>query len=271
MKISIVTISYNQVIFLEQCIQSVINQDYPELEYIIVDPGSTDGSRDIIERYKESITKIILEPDEGPADGLNKGFSKATGEIFGFLNADDTLLPGALKTVSSYFRDEHNVDVVMGNGFIVDVNDNIIWPVLATKFTVKGYFYGYTNFLQQGTFFSKQAFFNVGGFNSKNRTCWDGELFLRMAESGCRFLLINENMANFRLYKDSITGSKRLQEMLNVDNERLFMECFGRNKRPIDRWYKIYFRILKWITSRKAIFLKLYYFLKKLSTKALIQ
>ena len=84
MKFSIVTISYNQAQFLEQAIRSVIEQDYPDVEYIVVDPGSTDGSREIIERYRDRIDRIIFEPDKGPADGLNKGFAQATGDVFGF-------------------------------------------------------------------------------------------------------------------------------------------------------------------------------------------
>ncbi len=78
MKVSVVTISYNQAEFLEQCIRSVIEQDYDDIEYIVVDPGSTDGSRDIIEKYHDYIDHIIFEPDCGPADGLNKGFAHAT-------------------------------------------------------------------------------------------------------------------------------------------------------------------------------------------------
>ena len=86
MKISVVTISYNQAGYLKQCIDSVLNQDYPDIEYIIVDPGSTDGSREIIESYGDRVIKIF-EPDTGPANGLNKGFHRATGDIFYFIKA----------------------------------------------------------------------------------------------------------------------------------------------------------------------------------------
>ena len=95
MRVSIVTISFNQAEFLERAIRSVIEQDYPDVEYIVVDPGSTDGSREIIEKYRSRISKVILEPDTGPANGLNKGFAAATGEIFGYINADDAFLPKA--------------------------------------------------------------------------------------------------------------------------------------------------------------------------------
>ena len=87
-KITIVTISFNQARFLDQAIKSVLEQDYPLVEYIVVDPGSTDGSREIIEGYRSSIDHIIFDRDEGPADGLNRGFSMAKGQIFGFRYSD---------------------------------------------------------------------------------------------------------------------------------------------------------------------------------------
>ena len=105
-RVSIVTISFNQAEFLERTIESVLAQDYPEIEYIVVDPGSTDGSREIIDRYRSRISKVILRPDRGAADGLNHGFAEATGEIFGFLNSDDLLLPGAASKAAGFF-DKH--------------------------------------------------------------------------------------------------------------------------------------------------------------------
>ncbi|HSN21662.1 MAG TPA: glycosyltransferase [Usitatibacter sp.] len=82
-RITMVTISFNQARYLEACIGSVLAQGYPDLEYIVVDAGSTDGSRDIVARYAGRLAAAILEPDAGPADGLNKGFARATGEVFG--------------------------------------------------------------------------------------------------------------------------------------------------------------------------------------------
>ena len=93
MRISIVTISFNQVEYLEETILSVLNQSHSDFEYIVVDPGSIDGSREIIERYRDKISKIIFERDIGAADGLNNGFKYATGDILCYLNSDDTFLP----------------------------------------------------------------------------------------------------------------------------------------------------------------------------------
>lgn len=88
-RVSIVTISFNQAQFVERAILSVLEQDYPHIEYIVVDPGSTDGSREIIDKYRDRIARIIFESDDGPADDLNKGFAKASGEIYGFLNSEN--------------------------------------------------------------------------------------------------------------------------------------------------------------------------------------
>ena len=99
MKISIVTISFNQAKYLQQCIDSILGQTHCDLEYIVVDPGSTDGSRALIESYGNKIIKVFA-PDKGPADGLNQGFKHATGQIYGFINSDDYLLPGALTSVT---------------------------------------------------------------------------------------------------------------------------------------------------------------------------
>ena len=116
MKISIVTISYNQKQYLKACIDSILTQAECELEYIVVDAGSTDGSRELIESYGDQVIKVF-ERDDGPADGLNKGFACATGEVYGFINSDDYLLPGALKRVTEFFLAHPNNAFMTGEGF----------------------------------------------------------------------------------------------------------------------------------------------------------
>src|SRR5688572_21687448 len=144
MKVSIVTISFNQVRFLEQAICSVLEQDYPNIEYIVVDPGSTDGSREIIEKYRSRLARVIFEPDLGPADGLNKGFSLASGDILGYINSDDYYLPAAVTKIVRYFQKHPDVDVVSGNAQITDANNHILRHTYSDKYSVLGDAYGYS-------------------------------------------------------------------------------------------------------------------------------
>jgi glycosyltransferase involved in cell wall biosynthesis len=232
MKISIVTISYNQKEFLRECIDSVLSQDYLDVEYIVVDPGSTDGSRELINSYADRIIRVF-ERDHGPADGLNRGFAVATGDVFGFINSDDTLLPGALSAVARKFA-RGNVDVVCGTGNIIDAHGATTRVIASSRMTPWLYVHGGVTVFQQGTFFSADAFRGVGGFNVENGTCWDGELLLDMALSGARFSTIPDRLATFRLHAGSISGSGRLVERYRNDCDRLFRKATGRDRRPLD-------------------------------------
>jgi glycosyltransferase involved in cell wall biosynthesis len=220
MRLSIVTISYNQARFLERAIRSVVEQDYPDIEYIVVDPGSTDGSRNIIERYRSLIAKVIYEPDRGPADGLNKGFACATGDIFGYINADDAYLPDAIREVVTTF-DNSNADVIYGDGYIIDEKDRCIRRFLSTSINVRRFALGGVDILQQSTFFTANAYRDVGSFNAENRTCWDGELLFAFAERGKKFLHVPRYWSVFRMYPSSISGSGRLNQQFHRDLGRI--------------------------------------------------
>ncbi len=248
-KISIVTISYNQARFLEKAISSVLGQDYKNIEYIIVDPGSTDGSRDIIEHYSDRIHKIIFEPDKGPADGLNKGFAQATGEVFGYINSDDILLPGALTKVAAYFSVHRGVDVLLGNGMQLDGNGAVTRKLFSTKWDLRRYAYGVCVVVQQGNFFNKTAFERAGCFNVENRTCWDGELLVDMSMSGARFLKVDDFLGGFRLYSESINGSGRLKTQFKMDHRRIFRNIMGRDFQWSDEILRFFYRSTKKLSS----------------------
>src|SRR5262245_32047801 len=119
-KISIITPSYNQAHFLETCITSVLSQEYSDLEYIIIDGGSTDGSVEIIKKYENQITFWVSEPDEGQSHAINKGFQRATGAIVAWLNSDDFYLPGALTAVAEAHRSAPHASFYFGDGWRVD-------------------------------------------------------------------------------------------------------------------------------------------------------
>jgi glycosyltransferase involved in cell wall biosynthesis len=246
MKISIVTISYNQSKYLKRCIDSIHDQKYKIVQHIIVDPGSSDGSREIIDRYDQKIEKIYI-PDESPAEGLNNGFKNANGEIFAFINADDSLLPGSLEFVSNYFENNPLIDVLFGSGYIINGQDLVLRKVSPTIFTPKFYIYGATTLFQQGVFFRKRAFDAVGLFNTKNKTCWDGEFFLKMSIMNLKFSYSNKLLANFRIHEESITGSRKNIIEYKNDQDRIFNDYMGREKTKWDIILIKLYRILKWI------------------------
>ncbi|MFQ5853820.1 MAG: glycosyltransferase family 2 protein, partial [Candidatus Binatia bacterium] len=125
--ISVVTPSYNQAGYLERTILSVLDQNYPELEYIIIDGGSTDGSVDIIKRYDKYLKYWVSEPDRGQSHAINKGFQRATGELLGWLNSDDYYMPAALDRVAEVALANPGAGAFVGIGQIVDSRDRVIY------------------------------------------------------------------------------------------------------------------------------------------------
>lgn len=242
MRFSIVTLSFNQRPYLQQALESVLRQGYPDLEYIVVDPGSTDGSRELIRSYGNRIAHAIFEKDSGAAEGLNKGFGMATGQIFGFLNADDILLPQALQQVASFFRTHAECDLAMGNGYLVDGEGNRLRHVKARGFTVWRYFYGGAHWLQQSTFFRRGLFLRSPRFNPGNHTCWDGELFVHMKLHGARVAYMDTDLANFRIHPTSNTGSGANRRQYREDCRRVFGEIQGRDWQAADELFRWFYR-----------------------------
>lgn len=242
MKISIVTLSFNQRAFLPQALDSVFQQGYADLDYIVVDPGSTDGSRDIIQNYASRLTHTVFEPDRGAADGLNKGFALARGDVFGFLNADDLLLPGSLERVAQFFGANSNCDLALGNGYIIDGSGKPIRHVSASGFTVQRYLHGGSRWLQQATFFRRETFLQSPGFNVQNRTSWDGELFISMLKRGASVGYIDADLGAFRLHSTSISGSNTNADKYREDWRRVFREIQGREWGRGDQFWNFVYK-----------------------------
>ena len=257
MKVSIVTISFNQGAFLERAILSVLEQDYPDLEYIVVDPGSTDDSRAIIERYRHRLTRVILDPDDGPADGLNHGLGAATGEIFGYLNADDRLLPGAIPRIAAEFGGDADVDVLYGHGYIEDLRRGERYRVMATA-PLEPWLLACSGvvLLQQATFFRIGPVRAAGGFNPANRTCWDIELIVDLVRAGRRFRKIDADLAVFTLHGASISGSGAQQQArYHEDWNRLSSALL---KRAPGRAERLLARGLRWARNPAALAARLW-------------
>lgn len=252
MRVSVVTISLNQAPFLERALLSVLEQDYPEIEYVVVDGGSTDGSLEILDRYRDRLSRLIVEPDEGPADALNKGFSHCTGDVCAYVNADDALLPGAVREAVARFVADPRADVVYGHGLIVDGAGCPIRRFHSTPFGRRRYAYGSAVVMQQSTFLLRSAFEAVGGFNTRNRTNWDGELLLDLALAGRRFVRADGYWSIFTLHPASISGSQALADEYAAARRRLFEKAMGRPPRRVDRSLAAGARVWKWVCHPKV-------------------
>lgn len=245
MRISVVTISYNQARFLRECIESVLSQNVPDIEYIIVDPGSTDGSREIIDSFGDRVTRVY-EKDTGPTDGLNNGFARASGDVFYFINSDDFVLPNSFEKIVRQFETDPAIDVVLAGGIRVNDRGSPECAFYPSKVSAKAYVNGAVTLFQQGMFFKASLFRSVGGFSNENRSCWDGELLLAFILRGAKFTRVMEKIAAFRIYPESITGSQRFSAWLEADRRRMYEIVYGNNNEPF-MFNNIYYRAMKFI------------------------
>jgi glycosyltransferase involved in cell wall biosynthesis len=201
-RISVVTPSYNQGEFIEETIRSVLDQGYPNLEYIIIDGGSKDESVDIIRRYEKHLAYWVSEKDKGAADAIAKGFARATGDIFAYLNSDDLYLPGSLETIADVMRDPA-IGVAFGNMYWMDAGGTTIGERRQTRFTRMGYLFGGSDLMQPATFWRKDLYFKCGGIDPSYRFTFDTDLFFRFALAGARFQRVNKFLASFRIHPQS--------------------------------------------------------------------
>lgn len=207
-KISIITPSYNQGQFLEETILSVLNQNYPNMEYIIIDGGSTDNSVDVIKKYGSRLSYWLSEKDRGQSNAINKGFHKCTGDILHWLNSDDVLLPGSLDLVAGFFEQHPDIDCVIGDLKVIDSNGQFLILKKAIPFDFKTALYTSCLVPQPSTLFTRRAWEKTGDLDVSLYYQMDFEYFLRMAKAGVKFGLLKKPLAKFRLHAESKTVSE---------------------------------------------------------------
>lgn len=218
--------------------QSVLSQDWPEVEYLVVDPGSTDNTQETIRGFRQKYPGRIVhitERDNGPADGLNKAFAMATGELFGYLNADDYYLKGCFAAAVQAAQYYPNAAAIYGDGYKADEEGRALKRVISTAFSARKFVYGGSLVLQQSTFYRADAFRAVGGFNIANATSWDAELLLEMSLRNMQLVHVPGLWSVFRIHAESITGSQRLADESRRTHARYFRMVTGREKRTLDR------------------------------------
>ncbi len=179
--ITIVTPSFNQSPYLEKTILSVLDQDYPKLEYIIVDGGSSDGSQEIIQKYQDRLFWWVSENDEGMYDALNKGFAKGSGDIMCWLNADDVLFPNALFTVAELFSVNKSIEWLTGVPVFMDKSGRILGTSSLRKWSRLSFAeYDYFFIQQEATFWKRSLWEKSGAYiDTKYRLAGDFELWAR--------------------------------------------------------------------------------------------
>jgi glycosyltransferase involved in cell wall biosynthesis len=216
--VSIVTPSYNQAHFLETTIRSVLDQDYPNIEYIIIDGGSTDGSRQIIERYSSRLAWWVSERDQGQTDAINKGFASARGEIIAWLNSDDTYQPHAIKDAVAYLQAHPEAGMVYGDANLIDEAGQVIGKFPARQTDYRRLKRGYVHIPQQASFFRAGLWRKVGPLDPSFYFAMDYDLWVRLARLA-PLQYTPRLWANFRLHaagKSTLADDRCWPEMLRV-------------------------------------------------------
>jgi glycosyltransferase involved in cell wall biosynthesis len=221
-KISIITPSLNQFEFIERTIESVLSQDYPNLEYIVMDGGSTDGTVEILKKYGKKIV-WRSEMDKGQGDAINKGLKLAKGEILAYLNSDDSYFPGALKSAAEFFIKNPQVMWVFGKCRIIDEKDKEIRASITAykNFWLRRYHYKtllVLNYISQpAVFWRRKAYREIGEFDSKEYWELDYDYWLRLGKKYSPGF-IDQNLANFRVHEKAKTsiGIKHFLEEVEV-------------------------------------------------------
>jgi len=236
--VSIITPSFNQGIFIEKTIKSVMRQDYPLIEHIIIDGGSSDNTIEILNKYNDHVT-WISEPDRGQADAVNKGVFIAKGEIIGWLNSDDTYNEGAIRNAAEYLSANPEIVMLYGDAFHIDDDGKIISDYPTEAFSLNRL--ADTCFIcQPSVFLKKDVFEEVGLLDIGLQTCIDYEYWIRLGlhYSSNKFAYLKgAYLANSRMYKENKTSMMRrkvYQEAMKIQKK-----YFGRISKM---WIKGYIK-----------------------------
>jgi glycosyltransferase involved in cell wall biosynthesis len=229
-KISIVTPTFNQGAFIEQTIKSVINQKYPNLEYIIMDGGSTDGTVEIIKRYAKHLTHWESAADKGQSDAINKGFARATGDILAWINSDDVYFPGALNKIAEAFKQQPDAAIYAG-GLALGNTTGIIKKCTIPPRLIKYFFnQGLLGIGQPSSFFNTKTYRQIRGVDIDIYMRMDGDLMFRLLQHNPEAITIPDILSFFRLQPQS-------KSTVSVDRYReessAFVKSIGKSEQQM--------------------------------------
>lgn len=216
-KISIVTVNFNKAKYLERTILSILNQNYPNLEYVIIDGGSTDGSIDIIRKYSDRLAYWISEPDNGMYDALKKGFAHTSGDIMAWINSDDMYHKNSFFTISDIFSNMKHVNWIVGALTHWDDNDRCVHIEQSRYFNRAKFLMGDIKYIQQeSTFWRRSLYDSVGGIDTIYKLAGDFSLWMKFSRSSELFVL-NALVGGFRISQDEQLSDNFDAYMKEVD------------------------------------------------------
>jgi glycosyltransferase involved in cell wall biosynthesis len=219
MLVSIVTPSFNQARYIDATIRSVLEQDYPHVEYIIVDGGSTDGTPEVIQKYADRLAWWVSEPDRGQTDAINKGFARARGEVLAWLNSDDTYQPGALRAAVEALQAHPEAAMVYGDANYIAEDGRVIGRFPAAQTDFRRLRHGYVHIPQQSAFWRAAYWRQVGPLDPSFYFAMDYDLWVRMSALAPLVYVPGQVWANFRLHSGAKTidaDDRCWPEMLRV-------------------------------------------------------
>jgi glycosyltransferase involved in cell wall biosynthesis len=238
-KISIITPSYNQGQFIEQTILSVLNQTYKNIEYIIVDGGSTDSTLEVIEKYRSKIDIVISEKDKGQSDAINKGFKLATGTLAGWVNSDDILYPDCVEKIVELYMEHPDGSIYYPSILNFIDKDGKIFYREVHQIPDKNYLLNKNySVIQMGSFYSTACLKEVGYVDESIYYCMDLDLWLRLLDKGKIYSYDVSALSAFRIWentKTTLAGKRFLENTQQVLNKH------GAKKISLSRLRLFYF------------------------------
>lgn len=248
-KLTVVTPSFNQAKYLERTILSVLNQNYPNLEYFVIDGGSTDGSVEIIRKYEPYLAGWVSEKDNGQTDAINKGFRQATGDYVAFQNSDDLFAPYALERVAHAWRTAPETDVFFGDMYIINQDDVILEEMRVPGFCAECQIYEGMQVFNQSLFIRRSLLEQAGLLDETLRFVIDYEIIARLSvRPGVRFRHVADFWGGFREQPDA--KSSTIAATVGVQEHQLVKAKYQPMLRsPLGAWFwSRYCRLRKLLT-----------------------
>ncbi len=224
--VSVVMPSFNQAQFIRESIMSVLDQDYPALELIVMDGGSTDGTLDVLESIRDARLTWVSEKDKGQTDAINKGMRRAKGEILTYLNSDDLLLPGAVRFTAEYFEAHPDISVIFSDANLIQGDGAVYSDFRARPYTLVSAITGGQPNPQQGTFWRRAVMERIGLFDEALHYCLDYDYWIRMALAGYEIRYVPGFRGAFRLHatSKSVSQAFKFENEMRIVINRVFAE-----------------------------------------------